>query len=143
MWSLTELLPHRAPMLLLDEIREVGEEHIVCTYTVSGDSPFVVQGRLEPGGLLETLAQAMAAFVGHRGRLAGGDTIPMGFVVGASSVTFTDVEVRIGDPLVVEAWQRETVGGYGSFDGRVRRGDEVVCEGTLKVYREGGAPASS
>lgn len=143
MWSLTELLPHREPMLLLDEIREVGEEHIVCAYTVSEDSPFVVQSRLEPVGLLETLAQAMAAFVGHQGRLAGGDTIPMGFVVGASSVTFADTEVLAGDALVVEAWQREAVGGYGSFDGRVLREDEVVCEGTLKVYREGGAPASS
>ncbi len=143
MWSLNELLPHRAPMLLLDEIREVGEEHIVCTYTVSDDSPFVVQGRLEPIGLLETLAQAMAAFVGHRGRLAGGDTIPMGFVVGASDVSFADAEVRTGDPLLVEAWQRETVGGYGSFEGQVRRGDDVLCEGTLKVYREGGAPSSS
>lgn len=130
-------------MLLLDEIRDVGEEHIVCAYTVTADSPFVIQGRLEPAGLMETLAQAMAAFVGHRGRLAGGDTIPTGFVVGAREVTFAHAEVRPGDRLLVEAWQRETVGGYGSFDGRVRRGDEVVCEGTLKVYREGGAPVSS
>lgn len=135
MWTIEELLPHRPPMLLLDTVVGVEDRRMVCTGTVRGDCPFLRDGVLSPPALLEVMAQATAALAGHTGRLAGNDEISPGYLVGARELTFADEVVRVGDELVADVKLCQAIAGYGSYEGHVRRGDTVLCEGTLKVFR--------
>jgi 3-hydroxyacyl-[acyl-carrier-protein] dehydratase len=67
----TELIPHRSPMLLIDEIVELGADHIVATKKLEVDEVFV-QGHypgypLLPGAITcECIFQAGAALLAHR-----------------------------------------------------------------------------
>jgi 3-hydroxyacyl-[acyl-carrier-protein] dehydratase len=62
-------IPHRAPMLLLDEIVQQSDKHILCRKTFTGDE-FFFQGHypdypLVPGVILcETGMQAGAVLLG-------------------------------------------------------------------------------
>lgn len=135
-WTLDQLLPHRGPMLLLDEMVEVDAERIVCTAAVRSDSPFVRDGLLQAPALMEYMAQAMAAFVGYQGRFAGGEDVPRGYVVGARDLEIAGTEIRPGDELRIEARLCEGIGGYASYEGCVEHQGRVVCTGTLKVFCE-------
>jgi len=122
-------------MLLLDTIREAEADRMVCTGTVRDDCPFLRDDVLSPPALVEVMAQATAALAGHAGRLAGSDEVSTGYLVGAREMAFADEEVRVGDELVADVTLRHAIAGYGSYEGQVRRGDTVLCEGTLKVFR--------
>ena len=134
-----ELLPHRGPMLLLDRVVEVRPDGMRCAAVVPEDSLFVRDGRLRRCALVEYLAQTMAAFVGWQGRLAGGEEVRRGYLVGARGVEFAGGPVRAGDELVVDVRQEAALGDYRSYDGEVLLREDVVCRGNLKVVRGGEA----
>ncbi len=63
--SILELIPHRPPMALLDELVEHGPEHLSARMTVSQDMMFVDEtGSLPAWAGIELMAQAIAAFGG-------------------------------------------------------------------------------
>ena len=69
--AIAEVLPHSAPMILLEEIVACGGASIRCRATIRSDSMFVAAGRVRAIVSLEYMAQAVAAFAGMRGRTIG------------------------------------------------------------------------
>lgn len=65
-------LPHASPMVLLERVLEVGEEHAQCAVTVSPDgvlAPFLdAQGALPGWYGIELMAQAIGVWSGWHGR---------------------------------------------------------------------------
>lgn len=125
------LIPHRRPMRLIDRMVEADPTTMTCAGIVRADDPFVRDGRLDPSGLLEWMAQTMAALVTFR------DPRPdtNGYLVGSRQVDLPDVPVHVGDELIVRVREDGTLGDYASFNGEVTLGGRLVCKGNLKVMR--------
>jgi predicted hotdog family 3-hydroxylacyl-ACP dehydratase len=68
---LTELLPHRPPMVLLDRLVHLEPERLEAEVTLTEASPFCEDGRVGAWVGLEYMAQAVAALAGARSRLEG------------------------------------------------------------------------
>lgn len=70
-----DLLPHAPPALLVREVRQLGDAHIVCRGAVPADNAAVVDGGSGPWMALELAAQAagllQAAMVGRRDSRVG------------------------------------------------------------------------
>ena len=72
--ALQELIPHRSPMLLIDEMTVINTEEACGTYHVTGEE-FFLQGHypdypIVPGNILtEMLAQLGAALVSYKNSL--------------------------------------------------------------------------
>lgn len=129
-----ELLPHRPPMLLLDEVTSWNGDRVECRVVLRDDSPFVEAGRVASTIAVEYMAQCVAAFAGLRGRERG-EPVRIGYLVGAREVTFAVDDLRVGDVLRVEAspvWGDETLGNFACA---VDREGEAVARGTLNVYQ--------
>lgn len=135
---ITEIVPHRAPMLLLDRVLAYDGERVVCELTLEPNSPFAQAG--ENGGEvpaivgIEYMAQTIAAGAGLSAHGKGAPA-RVGFLLGCRSLTIAVDSFRVGDRLTIEA--RRTWGGndLGRFACQVRRGDEVLVEGALTVYQ--------
>lgn len=134
-----ELLPHRAPMILLDAILEHTADRTVCVVTIGDDALFREPGGLVPAWVgLEHMAQCVAAHAGLRARAAG-DPPPVGFLIGSRRVLFHAAGFAPGQALTVTATHLcgdSGLTGLGSFACSVHDAGTgtVLAEGTLSVY---------
>ena len=129
---ITDLIPHRGRMRLLDRVVSVDGGAMVAEGVVRGDNPFLRDGLLAPAALVEYMAQAMAALVSWR----HGDPEPkMGYLVGARNVEFAPVAIRPGETVRAEVREEAVLGDFAAFDGVVTAGGVVACRGNLKVFR--------
>lgn len=133
--ALAELLPHEAPMVLLDEVREFDGERAVCRVAIRADSMFVEDGRVRAAVALEYMAQCVGVCTSLRAR-ARGEPQGTGYLVGVRDLRFETAYFEVGEKLLVEATLTYDGRELGSFTCVATRGNDVVASGTLNVYRQ-------
>lgn len=94
-------LPHRAPMLLLDELVEMKENGCIAKVKIHQDMPFLEDQGLPSWVGIEIMAQTIALFGGVKERLK--DNSPkLGFLLGSKSFEMGQDYFAIGEELTVE-----------------------------------------
>jgi len=68
--NVLDLLPHRPPFILIDQLTHYDEQSAETIFTVRDDNLFCVDGKMEEAGLVENMAQTCAARTGFKQRLA-------------------------------------------------------------------------
>lgn len=139
---IAELLPHRPPMLLVDELVECVPGRARGRVHLRPDSPFMEAGRVRALVALEYMGQTAAACAGLRARQGGGAPA-IGLLLGTRELTLAVDHFTAGDTLTVEAEQAAEDERISSFRCRVLRGEEVAAEAVLTVLlqpRGVGAP---
>ena len=137
--KVAELVPHKPPMLLLDEVLAVDGASLTALVRLTDSSPFVEDGRVPALISLEYMAQGIAAFAGAARRAK--DQLPrLGFLLSCRTMTIDVDELAVGDELLVtvqQVWSDELL---GNFECAVTRGGARVAQATLSVY-QGELPA--
>ncbi len=112
------LLPHRDPMLFIDEVTDFGPDWIKAVSDVDPKAPFF-KGHfpdrpIMPGVLLiETIAQAGALIIALSGSLDAGQFIAFS---GVESAKFRK-PVKPGDRLTIDAKILKSRAGFYKFEG--------------------------
>jgi predicted hotdog family 3-hydroxylacyl-ACP dehydratase len=131
----TELVPHKPPMLLLDRVLSYSDDLMRCEVQIRPESPFVAGAEGVPAIVgLEYMAQTVAAFAGLSAR-AKGEPPRIGFLLGSRDVRIDVTSFAIGDRLTIEARRTWGENDLGSFACEVRRGADVLLQGNLTVYQ--------
>jgi predicted hotdog family 3-hydroxylacyl-ACP dehydratase len=137
--SLEDLVPHRPPMLWLDDVETSDDTSTTCALTVRADHP-LSDGSSVPGtAVVEWIAQTAAVHAGLGRRRAGLGPLP-GMVTGCSRVSWPAEGFAVGTALRVRVTQEH--GGDGplaAFLGVVLQGDVEVARGTVSVARGTGS----
>lgn len=136
--ELTDLLPHRPPMLLIDRL--AAGEPAAATATAVKTFRLGSYGTdggtvLEPA-LIECLAQTMAAMKGRQAR-AEGRAPAFGMLVGVSDFVFHR-PARCESELTLTVAVRASLPPFVLAAGQVRQDGELVAEGSLKFFIGGG-----
>ncbi|HJW09405.1 MAG TPA: hypothetical protein VJ483_07190 [Holophagaceae bacterium] len=134
MKPLEALLPHRAPSILLSEMREITAEGCLALARVEADARYLdARGELPAWVGLELMAQAASAFSGHRNTLSG-RPVRVGYLLGTRSFTSAAPSFPIGAELEVEVrviFLDDS--GPSAFRCEIRRSGAVVAQATLKA----------
>ncbi len=131
--ALHTILPHRPPMILIDELLEYSEHEVVCGVTVREGEPFVADGRVPALISIEYFAQTVAAFFGYRGR---DQSEPfMGMLLGARELDLRVDYFAVGDALRVTGRLTWTGGALAQFACELRQGDEVLARAAINVLQ--------
>jgi 3-hydroxyacyl-[acyl-carrier-protein] dehydratase len=121
-------LPHRAPMVLVDEIERVEEES--CRFHVKEDFFLIGEKGIPEVVLVEIMAQASACLKGwidvHRGL-----PVRIGYLVGIEEASFHE-PLRPGDRLEIEAEMTQEFSDYFGFNCRVSREGMAVADAVLR-----------
>lgn len=129
-----ELLPHRAPAIVLDRLREIHEEGCIAEYRVPEGCRYVDEaGRLPSWVGVEMMAQAASAFSGHRNLLSG-RPVRVGYLLGARNVPVTEPSFPVGAELEIEVsvlFLDEA--GPSAFRCELRYQGACVAHATLKA----------
>ncbi len=131
------LVPHKAPMLLIDRLVTVKERASVSEMTVKADSIFVGgDGALDAASYPEIISQAIAAQEGFR-KLGSRNGQPEGFLLGIKKLEVLGT-ARVGDTLRVSVFKAAKYGDFGIVNGEVHRGQELIARGEVKVFQSDG-----
>jgi len=131
---LAALVPHRPPMLLLDELLEGNADRARAAFTVRPDNRLLENNQGLPSWtLLEHFAQTAALIGGLRARETGAP-IGQGFLLGTRKIACPVSHIPVGTRLVLEAETGFVDGnGMGAYHCRcVTEGYPISC--TLTVY---------
>lgn len=135
---IADVLPHRGPAILLDEVTAYEGERVTCRVTLREGAAYARDGRLPAVLAIEYMAQTIGAWVGLRAR-ARGEPVRIGFLLGTRELRLHVDSFAPGDVLDIDA---EHVWGdlaLGSFRCVVRRSgpgsSEVVAEATINAFQ--------
>ena len=136
--QLLELLPHRPPMILLNQVIsvEVSGEAVAVADTSSGSVFYDAElGGVPACVALEYMAQTMALAVGaeqHR----KGEAPKVGFVLGTRRLDVKVSVFEVGKRYVVKATCACTDDAVASFDCSITGPEgEIVATATLTAYQ--------
>src|SRR5258706_6316712 len=119
-----DLIPHRAPFVLVDRVLSVTADTITVEKRISDGDPLVA-GELTESLVLEALAQATACL-----NASGVRTGRRGYLVAASGFSF-DGRPRSGDTLTLRVTRIAVLGALLKFDAEAKVGERVVAKGQL------------
>jgi predicted hotdog family 3-hydroxylacyl-ACP dehydratase len=138
---INQLLPHAAPMILIDEVLERGEASLKAGVTVRPDSIFFEAGRGIPAHVaIEWMAQTCGAFVGAEA-LEQGLPIRLGMLLGTREFRCDAPWFTDGERLTVSVTLIFRDEEMGAFDCAVARAatqgadGEILAKATLTVYQ--------
>lgn len=132
-----QLLPHAAPMILLDSLVSADEEQAVCLVNITPDSAFYNSQRNAVASYIgiEYMAQAIAAYAGVLAH-AQCEAIRIGFLIGSRKVKIHHSEFKLGATLlvtVVKLYQEES--GLSVFDCKIECQGQLYVEAKLNVFQ--------
>lgn len=123
MRSIEDYLPHRPPMLLIDELVEVSDTKAVVRTTIKPDCVFARDGIVHPAAMIEFMAQCCATLIGGR---PSGKGPRLGFIISCREVNLLVDSFAVGDKLELGAAKIHGQDALAVFACTVSR-DGVQC----------------
>jgi predicted hotdog family 3-hydroxylacyl-ACP dehydratase len=130
-----DVLPHRGGMMLLDAIRDYGEDWLEAEVSVRAESGFAAAGGVPAWVGVEYMAQAVCAWSGI-GQVQRGEAPSPGLLLGSRRYQSHRPVFAFGSRLRVRVqlvWR--DANDLAAFDCAIAENGETVAQAQLKVYR--------
>lgn len=131
--AITELVPHQAPLLALEEVTswELGQAR--GKLTIRDSNPFVHQGELNTVMSLEYMAQCVAACLGMEAYISGVN-VRVGMVIACRKMEISQPVLRVGQTYTVQAKCVRGTDAISHYDGEMHsEGGELVATCTMTL----------
>ena len=132
--QLDHLLPHRAPMILLDELISSRADQVIASVAIKEGIPFFRKGSVPVYVGLEYMAQACALWSGCLAK-ENNEAPAVGYLLGTRDFHATDSHFNSGEELTVVANLEYLEDGMGRFDCSIKRNDQTVATAHVSVYQ--------
>lgn len=130
--EIEKIIPQRAPIIMVDKLFGVGEEHSFTGLTVSTENIFCEEGVLQEAGIIEHIAQSAAARVGYI-YLQRGKPVPLGFIGSVDKLTISHLP-ETGNELYTVITVLQELFDITLISARVTTGDTLVAECKMKIF---------
>ncbi|MBM9519742.1 ACP dehydratase [Desulforhopalus vacuolatus] len=132
--SAEQLLPHRAPMLLVDCLTEYSANTAIARAHLPTDGIFYNNGEFLPEFFIELIAQTAALQNGYTTLLAG-EKLRSGMLVGLENFSLLH-SARASNHLRIKVERTFTFGAITFVKGQIFSEGKLLAEGNLKVWEE-------
>ena len=132
--AIEELLPQRAPMILLDSVIDDADGWIRCAATPRHDSPVARDGAVPGIVAFEYMAQCVAAYAGMRAH-SDGRPVRIGYIIGARQTTIYVDSLDVDVQLVVKARRVWGDDSLGHFECGVDRHERSIAVAAMNVFQ--------
>lgn len=127
--SAAGLIPHQAPMRLIDSLDEVGDKTFVASVKIAPNNQFLASdGAMVESAYIEMIAQTLAAGNNFREQSNTG-----GMLAGVKDF-FVHGSCRAGDELKIICTKKIKFDNWSIILGKVCRKNELIAEGELKIW---------
>lgn len=110
-----DFIPHAQPMVFVDHIVEVSEQHVVTELSIRPELMFCEAEGLPTWTSVEIMAQSISAFAGYKGHQQG-QAPQIGFLLGTRKLNLPISHFALGKRLRIRAEQGYLHEGLAQFD---------------------------
>jgi predicted hotdog family 3-hydroxylacyl-ACP dehydratase len=131
-FDILELIPQRAPFVMITKLVDVREQSATSSFRILEDNIFVYNGQFQESGLIENIAQTAAAMSGYMAKVSG-KVAEKGFLGGVKNLRvyyLPDVDTNLATEVTLE----NQVMNVNLIKGVIRQGDKLVAECEMKVF---------
>ncbi|WP_374464559.1 hypothetical protein [Chryseobacterium sp.] len=125
------LIPQRFPFVMVHELTEYSENHLLSGFEIKEDNLFIQDGLFQASGLIEHQAQSVALHTGYKYYLLGKDA-PTGYI-GAIKSFEAEKLPKTGDQLKSEVTILNEVMGVTLVDIVTKLNGEVIAKSQMKT----------
>ncbi|MCG8573256.1 MAG: hypothetical protein MI810_00110 [Flavobacteriales bacterium] len=129
--NITDLLPQRPPILMIDTLMHQDEQKTITNFDVLDSNIFVRDGEFQESGIIENIAQTAAARAGYYYKMHN-ETPPLGFI-GAVSKVKIDRYPKVGETLTTTVEMKNEVFTVTLIKGTTYVGEEKIAECEMKI----------
>ncbi|MBB6370951.1 hypothetical protein [Chryseobacterium shigense] len=125
------LIPQRYPFVMVHELSEYSEEHLVSGFEIKEDNIFIQDGVFQASGLIEHQAQSVALHTGYKYYLLGKES-PTGYI-GAIKSFEAESLPKTGDRLASEVTILNEVMGVTLVDIVTKLNGVIIAKSQMKT----------
>lgn len=127
--SFTFTVPQAMPFKMVDAVMESTPETISCAYTPVNGNPMVHSGQFTPEGMIEFMAQSMAA-----GSVArSGAASKVGYLVMVRDF-FCEATVPVGETLISHLEITREVMQFKVFNATVSHSGRIIAKCEIRIF---------
>jgi len=133
--SLAELVPHDAPMILIDKLVDVDRHTVHCQVFITENSPFFDVNSRTVGAWvgIEYMAQSVSAWSGYQCFLKN-EVSPIGFLLGTRRYLSESNAFHEGNVLDIYAEKLMESDGMGAFSCSIKCNNKLLASAQLNVF---------
>jgi radical SAM protein with 4Fe4S-binding SPASM domain len=131
------IIPQKNGMRVVSTLLNVEERYAKVESVFSNKSPFVKKdGSLEEITYMEIMAQSAAVMNGFS-KYDTGAPFPGGFLLGGQKINIYKKSF-INEKLVTDIYKTAKFGNFGILTATVKRGNEIIADGEIKIFQNDG-----
>jgi predicted hotdog family 3-hydroxylacyl-ACP dehydratase len=130
-YTITDLIPQRPPMVMIDRLVHAEEKSAEGRLYITGSNIFCHNGYLQEAGMVEFIAQTAAAWKGFE-QLSIGQKVRLGFI-GAIKNLVTHSLPAIDTEIISEVIKDGELLGYTIISGRVLQGGNTLAQCEMRI----------
>ncbi len=130
--NITEYLPHRPPMIMVDTLYSVDEESAVSGLHLNSGNIFCKNNRFTEPGIIENMAQTAALHSGYLARRKG-ETPAVGFIGAVKKFTILRLP-GVNNLLITTVTILNRFGNALIIKGESRCNNELVAQGEMNIF---------
>lgn len=139
--DLYDLVPHRPPMVWIDEIVEFTATSGECRVVIKNGELYMGPEGLRTSSCLEFIAQAygLCSMGYKRAKNPAARPLKRAFLASFKDVRLDFARlaaVRAGDVITVKYWGVRQIGAITMFNGNAVHNGDILCDAGLKVFSE-------
>ena len=129
--DITALLPQGPPFVMVDKLL-YSDGHLTCTtFRITPGNPLVEKGRLSAAGLIENIAQTVAAGAGYAA-CAVNESVRPGYIISVKDLDIRDLP-EIEAELMTEITITARVADIIVISGKTTCNGKVIATGEMKI----------
>lgn len=126
-----DLIPQKKPFVMVGELVEYSEEHIVSTFTPSESNLFMIDNQFLEPGIIENMAQTVALYTGCQFFLLK-KPAPVGYIGSINNVIITRLP-KLKEVLTTKISIVQEFMGVTLVNIEVKIADELIASGRMKT----------
>lgn len=132
--DIMEYIPQRPPVVMIDNIVEISESKVVCKFEVKNDNLFVSQGRFLEPGIIENMAQTIAAGAGYRAKVKN-EKVKLGYIAAIKNLNIYELP-SVGDILNTSVLIVNEVFSVTIVQAEVMCGNKTIAGCEMRIFIE-------
>lgn len=130
-----ELIPQRAPFLMIDKLKEFDSYRTTTEFTVKEDNIFFEDKSLSAVGLIENIAQTCAARMGYINRISG-EPVKLGLIGAVRNMMVKRTPIA-NEKLNTTITIMEEIFNMTLVHARIESKGELLAEAEMKIALSG------
>lgn len=132
--DIKELIPHRDPIIMIDQIISHSEQNTITCFKIIDSNIFVQDNFFQSAGLIENMAQSAAARFGIQ-NYHQRDEPPLGYIASIKNLIINRCPC-VGEKIFTKIINKHQINQLIMIDAEILSSNNIISSCELKVFIE-------